>query len=410
MAGPTAPSGRSSCAEAPRHAAPHRRHVHVEEHAVAVQQEPLGARRAGDDQHVRADRLHLLAQPSRAKLHGALEHALHGGDLEPHAHLFGRRRQPPTDATSCADAPARRRPAGHRRKPRITICLSRSNPQRPLYQLGLQALGRHRSSLALLRRAHQVVDYPALPRGFLAGEALDLAEAALDRTRSVRRCVSTSCIACARRSASSRCCRARWLDRALDLFHQALTDRPRRRRAATGADAVRTVAISARSLDSSAASAARTSASLMPRRRGPRRPATAVARLAPPGRAAAVVAAARPARAHDDGAVAVLDLRRWPPAPAPGPRPARVAPTPGTCHHRRGAAAGSRTMRNPSSASGGCQAARSARTARRSVDFLAQAAARRQVRLDLARARDRRPRRRDRRPAAPCRHSDTGSS
>ena len=80
--------------EAPGDAATQRRHVDVEEHAIAVEQEPFGARRAADDQHVRADRLHLLAQPPSAQLHGALEHAFHRRDLKTHAHLLGRRRKP----------------------------------------------------------------------------------------------------------------------------------------------------------------------------------------------------------------------------------------------------------------------------------------------------------------------------
>jgi hypothetical protein len=69
--------------------APHCRHVDVEEDAVTFQPEPFRARGARDEEHVRADRLHLLTESSRPELHGPLEHAFHGGDLKPRPHLLG---------------------------------------------------------------------------------------------------------------------------------------------------------------------------------------------------------------------------------------------------------------------------------------------------------------------------------
>jgi hypothetical protein len=56
-------------AEGPRHRVAHRRHVDVEEDAVRFEPEAFGARRRGNEEHVRADRLHLAAQALRAQLH-----------------------------------------------------------------------------------------------------------------------------------------------------------------------------------------------------------------------------------------------------------------------------------------------------------------------------------------------------
>ena len=73
----------------PHQAAAHRRHVDVEEHAVAVEPEPARPRRPVHEQQVRRDRLHADAHPLRADEHRLLEHAFHRRDLESRLHLLG---------------------------------------------------------------------------------------------------------------------------------------------------------------------------------------------------------------------------------------------------------------------------------------------------------------------------------
>jgi hypothetical protein len=217
-------------------------------------------------------------------------------------------------------------------------------------------------------------------RGFLARQAFDLPEVLLDLHEIRPRWFSTSWTTCARRSASSRCCR-----RSLS-FHEIphlLQDVPaiegatlERHRHGGGRSPERcaVVPISARSRVSSAAIAFCISASVMPglhrqglvRRRplGKRRPGAVSGGCDQPARMVTPPLAA----CTSTFASAAPTARSSPAASASG---AHTGGRHQACGAGRGAAF---TIWNPRSAAGGSQCARSARTAPSDASSSAHAA------------------------------------